>query len=222
MTSDVIAPPPVADEQRLLLPRVSWDFYRSMREELDRTGNGGVRLTFDRGALEIMVTGRLHEWSKKMLGKLVETLVYERHVPVCSGGSMTFQREDLLQGLEADDCWWIAHEPLLRGRQDYDPHTDPPPDLAVEVEITRPLLGKLGVYAALGVPEIWRFNGQTLRFWHRQADETYQPVEASVAFPFLRPEHLLPYLQIDDPTDETTRLHQFAEWLRGVAEDTSD
>lgn len=208
------AAPPLAGERRILIPRVSWEFYIAFRDELDRWGSRAVRLTYDRGSLEIMTTGRPHERYKKMLAKLVETLVYELHIAVASGGQMTLRREDLERGLEADDCWWIAHEAEMRGREDYDPHNDPPPDLALEIEITNPLLDKLGIYAELGVPEIWRCDGQRLEFWRRRDDASYRQVENSIAFPFLRPDHLLPYLRIDDDLDETTRLHRFAEWLR--------
>ena len=210
------AAPPIAGERRLLIPRISWDAYIALGDELERQGNRSVRLTYDRGSLEIMTTGRPHEWYKKMLGNLVVTLACERNIEVSSGGQMTFLREDLDRGLEPDECWWIAHEPEMRTRDDYDPYNDPPPDLALEIEISNPLLDKLGIYAELGVPEIWRFDGRALTFWGRQGDESYRQVENSVAFSVLRPEHLLPYLRIDDEVGETSRLRRFAEWLREV------
>ena len=206
--------PPLAGEQRVLIPRISWDAYVAFGDELARQNNRSVHLTYDRGRMEIMTTGVPHEWYKRMLTKLVDILVYELHIDVRSGGQMTFRRKDLKRGLEPDECWWIVHEPQMRTRDGFDPHHDPPPDLAIEVEISNPLLDKFSIYAELGVPEIWRFDGQQLRFWERKEDNSYQPVDTSIAFPFLRPEHLPPYLRINDQASETNRLHQFAEWLR--------
>ena len=206
--------PPVVGEQRILIPRISWDVYVALGDELDRQRNRSVHLTYDRGSLEIMTTSRPREWYKRMLTRLVDTLVYELNIEVSAGGQMTFRRKDRQRGLEPDEWWWIAHEADMRGRDDYDPHNDPPPDLAVEVEVTNPLLDKLGIYAELGVPEIWRFDGRQLTYWERQTDESYRQVENSVTFSFLRPEHLLPYLRIHDEEGETSRLHRVAEWLR--------
>lgn len=217
MATDTLAKtaaPPVAGEQRVLIPRISWDAYVAFGDELARQGSRSVHLTYDRGSLEIMTTSAPHERHKKMLAKLVEMYVYERNIEVCSGGQMTFRRKDLKRGLEPDECWWIAHERRMRTREEYDPLGDPPPDLALEVEISRPLLNKLSVYAALGVPEIWRFDGGQLGFWQRQNDDSYGPIENSVSFPYLRPEHLLPYLRLADELGETSRLRQFAESLR--------
>ena len=206
--------PPVAAERRVLIPRISWEAYVAFGDELARQDCRSVRLTYDRGSLEIMTTGAPHEWYKEMLGNLFVVMVYELGIEKRSGGQMTFRRKDLRRGLEPDRCWWIAHEQEMRTRDDFDPHNDPPPDLALEIEISNPLLNKVSIYAALGVPEIWRYDGQALRFWERRDDNSYRQVETSIAFPFLRPEHLLPYLRIDDEMGETRRLRQFAAWLR--------
>ena len=64
------------------------------------------------------------------------------------------------------------------------------------------------------VPEIWRFDGRQLRFLVLQADGTYHASLTSLAFPFLKSEHLQPYLSLDEQTDETSRIRQFVEWLR--------
>ena len=80
-----------------------------------------------------------------------------------SAGNMTFQREDLDRGLEPDDCYWIAHEPQMHNKLTWDPAIDPPPDLVLEIEISRSAQDRMGIYAALRVPEVWRFDGETLR-----------------------------------------------------------
>ena len=202
---------PIGGEERLLLTGISWDFYLRFCDELE---GRRVRLTYDRGNMEIMITKRPHEFYKKLLAKLVEQLVLELNIPISSGGSMTFQREDLQRGIEPDECWWIAHESQVRGVREFDARRDPPPDLAVEVEITSSLVNRVSIYAALRVPEIWRFDGTTLQFCVLQEDGNYRSHENSLAFPFLKPEHLTPFLQIDVDKDETTRIREFVSWLR--------
>lgn len=198
-------------EERLLLTGMSWDFYKRFCDELE--GRPSVRLTYSGGMLEIMVIKRPHEFYKKMLAKLVEQIIFVFNMPVASGGSMTFQREDLEKGFEHDECWWIEHEADVRGRGELDFRHDPPPDLAIEVEITSSLLDKVSIFAAIGVPEIWRFDGLNLRFLVLQDDGEYQESDNSRAFSFLKPEHLLPYLKMDNQLDETSRTRQFVDWL---------
>lgn len=213
----IAEPQVVKGEQRLLLTDISWQFYQAFGEELR---NRPIRLTYDRGRLEIMVTGRPHEWYRSMLGNLVYQTAIELNIPVSSGGSMTFQREDLKRGFEPDMCWWIAHEAEVRGRGELDFQHDPPPDLAIEVEITSSLVNRIGIYAALGVAEIWRYDGESLRFCLLEDDGAYHETESSVAFPFLKPAHLTPFLRLDDKVDETSRVRQFVAWLRDQQSDS--
>jgi Uma2 family endonuclease len=207
----VAAEPTVAGEERFLLEGVSWDFYLRCCEELqDRR----IRLTFNEGKLEFMITKAPHERHKKMLARMVEMMTYELDIAVESGGSMTIQRKDLLKGFEPDECWWIANEAAVRGKEEFDFRNDPPPDLAVEVEITSSLANRVGIYAAIGVPEIWRYDGKRLRFCLLQPDGEYLDCETSRAFPFLRPNDLMPFLSRDSKLDQTTRIRQFVEWFR--------
>jgi Uma2 family endonuclease len=198
-------------EERMLIREVRWDFYLAFCKEI---GERPLRLSYSDGMLEIMITKAPHEFYKKMLAKLIETIFLERDLPVRSGGSMTFQRADLEKGFEPDECWWIQHEADVRAKRKFDFRRDPPPDLAIEVEISRSLVDRVGIFAAMGVKELWRHNGKRLRFAVLQEDGTYRDQATSLAFPFLRPADLEPYLRIDDRTDETTRVRRFRDWLR--------
>lgn len=202
---------PLVGEERVLLSDISWDFYVLFCEEI---GERPIRLTYNEGLLEIMITKAPHEFYRKMLAKLIETVILEFNIPVRSGGSMTFQRNDLGKGLEPDDCWWIAHEAEVRCKDEFDFQRDPPPDLAIEIEISRSLANRVGIYAAIGVNELWRHNGTELRFCARQNDGTYEDRDKSLAFPFLGPTDLDSYLRLDDDIDETTRVLRFRDWLR--------
>ena len=208
--TEAVFPP----EQRFALGGIGWDFYLRCCEEIqDRR----VRLTYNEGKLEFMVTGSPHEFYKTMLAKLVEMMIFESDLPVRSGGSMTVQREDLQKGFEPDECWWIANESAVRGKRELDFTVDPPPDLAVEVEVTASLANRVGIYAAIGVPEIWRFDGRRLGFYVLGGDGQYTQQTNSSVFPLLKPENLLPHLDIQSDKDETARLKEFVQWLRATA-----
>jgi hypothetical protein len=86
--------------------------------------------------------------------------------------------------------------------------------VAIEVEMSHSLAGRIHIFAAMRVPEVWRYNGRVLRFCILDADGQYVDAEYSKAFPFLRPDLLQPYLALPDDEDETTRLRKYVNWLR--------
>src|SRR6516165_4477649 len=148
-----------APVQRVLLQGLGWHDYIQLGNILcDRPA---LRLTFDRGALEIMVTSREHEFFKVRLGRLIEILAEVFKFRIEPGGNMTFQREDLERGLEGDNCWWIEHEEQVRGRLTWDSAVDPPPDLLLEIEVSH--MARMAIYASLRVPQVWYFVGKSLR-----------------------------------------------------------
>src|SRR5262249_9991265 len=144
----------------------------------------------------------------------IEMLTYELGIAISSGGSTTFKRKDLKRGLEPDECYWIAHEQEVRGKKKIDLARDPPPDLAIEIDISRSSLDRASIYVALGVPEIWRFEGRTLRVYVRQASGRYRTTKTSAAFPFLPVQRLTPFLKLDPQRDETSQVREFVQWLR--------
>ena len=98
-------------EERFLITDISWDFYVRFCDEI---GERPLRLSYNNGMLEIMITKSPHEFYKTMLAKLIETIILELDIPVRSGGAMTFQRFDLEKGFEPDECWWITRESEVR------------------------------------------------------------------------------------------------------------
>jgi Uma2 family endonuclease len=199
-------------EQRLLLHDVGWESYLAIGNALcDRPA---LRMTYDRGSLEFMVTSSQHEIYKRLFSRLIEALTEECQKPIVTAGNMTFQREDLERGLEADDCFWIAQEPRMRGKLTWDPEMDPPPDLALEIEISRSALPRMTIYAALGVPEVWRFDGTHLRVELLQTDRTYAVAESSLCFPAIPVSEIVPFLQPSAELDSLSVLRSFRVWVR--------
>jgi Uma2 family endonuclease len=201
----------IPTEQRFVLSCVNWDAYVAFS---DRLGERHVRVTFDRGELELMTLSPEHERAKSLLARFVEALTEELDIDIASYGSMTCRREDLERGLEPDECYWIAHEALVRGRDEIDFDEDPPPDLALEVEISRSALNRMGIYARLGVPEVWRWDGQTLRICVLGPDGNYTERDRSVAFPFLPMAELVRFLTGGAGLSETKRVRSFRIWVR--------
>jgi Uma2 family endonuclease len=208
------APPRVRSrtpEQRFVLHNVSWQQYVTIGDALPDWP--GLRLTYDRGALEFMTTSQEHEIYKAWLGRLVETLAEELNLAILPCGSATFRKEELERGLEPDQCYWIAHERQMRGKLAWDPQSDPPPDLVLEIEVTRSALGRMGIYAALGVPEVWRFDGETLHV-HLLEGNGYRAADGSPTFPGVPVAGIVPFLRPSQELDYLGTVRAFRAWVR--------
>ena len=137
---------------RVLLRNISWQTYQALLKDVEE--QPGIRMTYDRGLLEIMTPLDPHESYKKLLGRFVEALTEELNVEIRSLGSRTCNREDLARGLEPDQCYYIQNEQVVWDKDQIDFHQDPPPDLVIEIDITSSSINRLELYADLGVPEV--------------------------------------------------------------------
>jgi Uma2 family endonuclease len=163
--------------------------------------------------MEFMTLSPEHEQRKHILGILVVELAVEMNIDIAGYGSMTCRREDLERGLEGDECYWIENEAKVRGRMDLDLEADPPPDLALEIEISRSALDRMGIYAALRVPEVWCWDGESLRVFLLTLQGTYEPSDRSRAFPFLPLTEFAAFLTRTD-ISETQLIRLFRQWVR--------
>jgi Uma2 family endonuclease len=201
-------------EQRFVFRDADWQTYQAFLEAL---GDRPVRLTYDRGRLELMTLSHGHERCSNLLGRFIEALTEELDMPAQSGGSTTFNREDLDRGLEPDQCYYLENEPKVRDKHEIDLSVDPPPDLAVEVDISRSSLNRMGIYAALGVPEIWRYDGETLQVYQLGPDGEYVQATRSRHFPFLPLEEVTAFLRRRTEMSETSLVRTFRAWVREQA-----
>jgi Uma2 family endonuclease len=210
-TATVSPPVPSHGNESVLLHGVRWSTYEALLEDLD---GRHIRLTYDDGSLEIMTISPRHEWSKKLIGRMIEAMTEELNIPIRSGGSTTFRNELKKKGLEPDECYWVANEPSVRGRADLDLEVDPPPDIAVEVEISTSALDRLGIYAALGVSEVWRSDGHQIMIAQLQEDGTYAHAAQSPSFPWLPLAELSRFLGASLTMGETGWIRSFRAWVR--------
>jgi Uma2 family endonuclease len=204
MTTTVLGAP----EQRVVMTGVSWATYERLLADLKDSSS--PRLTFDKGVLEVVSPSAEHEESNRTISLLVEVVAEEFGVDVRSLGSTTFRREDLEQGFEPDSCFYVQNEARMRGKREIDLTVDPPPDLIVEVDITSPSLQKLPLYARVGVPEVWRYDGERMTIY-RPAGGDYEVAEVSAVLPGVTVRDLTRFL-------EESRTQRRTLWLKGVRE----
>lgn len=150
-----------AAEARVILRGVSWETYERLLAE--HPESAGPRFTYDGGELEIMTLSIEHEHPNRRLAALVELILAEWDIDFFEAGSNTFKRADLAKGFEPDSCFYIRNVDAVRGKKRLALPGDPPPDLAIEIEVTEPLLPRLPIFAATGVPEIWCCDGAAIQ-----------------------------------------------------------
>lgn len=206
-----IAPSPPPREQRFLLTDVSWAFYEHLLRELN---DRPVRVTYDRGSLELMAPSYRHEVSGRTVGILAEVMAEEFDLPLKCAGSTTFRREDVGRGIEPDNCFYIANLQKILGKRRIDLSTDPPPDLAIEVDVSRSSLDRMGIYAALRVPEVWRWQDEQLRVHVLAANGEYEERPRSPTFPQVPLETLADFVRRSLDQDDITLRRDFRAWLR--------
>lgn len=208
------SPRPAGEEILFDVDGVSWESYESLRRDWDHTN---IRLTYDRGRLVAVSPLPRHDKIKKLMGRLAETAGLEKDVPVSSFGSTTWKRQELARGLEADECYYVRRESLVRGRHDIDLSSDPTPDLAIEVDITHHPADRLAIYAALDVTELWINDGKSTAFLELDAQRQYCPVARSGAFPFLAPGDIDRFLAMFVGSDENSVVRAFRDWLHTLS-----
>jgi len=198
-------------EQRVLLQNISWQLFESLLEEM---GEGrSTRLAYARGNLEFMTPLFEHEEGKRNIERAIDSLLEELGLEHRLAGSTTLKRPRSKAGKEPDSCYYIQNEARVRGKTNIDLETDPPPDLAVEIDITSSSIDKLSLYAALGVPELWRYDGTQMVFYQLQ-EEKYISCDRSVTFQFLPPTRVDEYLQECRSLGVMAALRQFRTWIR--------
>jgi Uma2 family endonuclease len=195
--------------QRLLLQDVTWQEFETILEELgDRRSS---RLAYDNGMLEIMMPLPEHEDDKEIVGDLIKALLEEFDIEFRSLGSTTFKKKQT-QGLEPDQCFYIQNEGAIRGKKRIDLSVDPPPDLAIEIDVTSRT--HPSIYEALGVPELWQFDQGKLQINVLQGG-SYALVAESPKFPSLPLCEVLPhYLAESKIIGRNKVLKAFRRWAR--------
>ena len=188
-----------------------WQGYRDVRRGL---GDSNVRVTYFRGRLQLMAApSRRHEKRKSVLGRFIETLMDEWGIAYEIAGALTVAREDLDLGFEPDESYWIKHVNQVSGSEEFNPYHDPPPDLIIEVEVTRKALGRMPIFATLGVPEVWCYSQEEGVRFHVLQSGSYAEKTVSPTFPLLPRTVLNEHLEKARATSCSEARRAWKEWL---------
>ncbi|PSB14238.1 Uma2 family endonuclease [filamentous cyanobacterium CCP1] len=205
MVATPLAPP----TEIIHLSGISWQTYETLLQELsDRR----LRLTYNRGTLEIMAPSPEHERFKKVTGRFVETIAEELDIRIEPLGSATFKRPKL-SGAEPDECFYFRNIDAVRGKKRLDLNNDPAPDLAIEIDVTSSSKNRLQVYADLGVAEVWIYDGESLSIQQLQ-NNAYVSSPTSQLFPNIPISGITGFLQQATTEDYLTLVKAFRTWVR--------
>ncbi|NJR23943.1 MAG: Uma2 family endonuclease [Richelia sp. CSU_2_1] len=205
MIAKTLSPP----EQIVELSGISWQTYETLLAEI---GDRPIRLTYNRGNLKIMAPSPEHERFKEVMGRFVETLAEELEVKIEPLGSTTFKRPEFL-GAEPDKCFYIQNISAIKGKKRIDMRQDPPPDLVVEIDITSRSQSSLQIYADLGVPEVWIYNGSWLKI-NRLENREYVECDRSLAFPSVAVLEIVRFLEQAETMDYLELVKAFRDWVK--------
>lgn len=197
-------------DSELILHGYSWEDYNELVDRLIEPG--GLRIAFDGSTLQIMTLSSTHEKLSALLEAMIRLLSLRLDIDVEAFGSTTVKLSKEMKGLEPDACYYVQRASEIGGRSEIDFAIDPVPDVAVEIDIHNVSLDKLPIYAALGLPEVWRFAGESFQFF-KLVNDAYEPVGSSVALPMLRPETLSNFLNRGRDEKQNAVLRDFESWL---------
>lgn len=198
-------------EMRRVLYGVTWEDYLKL---LDATPDLSLPHTYDEGTLEMMSPRKEHDWMAKLIARMIEAFALAVDLPIQSIGSTTLRAAKGGRGLQPDETYYLANEPRVRCKETYEPEKDPPPDLAIEVDVTSSCVPRMPVFAKIGVPEVWRIERGRVRFYRLKSKTKYETAERSVAFPFLKAADLMRFVRRRAELGENGVVREFVEWAK--------
>jgi Uma2 family endonuclease len=167
---------------------VSWDEYEELLEQVGEAK--GLRISYDNGSMQIMTISAEHEKYSEFIKRLMTVIQLRLRIDIPAFGSATMRKPRRAKGHEPDACFYVQTAPLIGNRVQIDFETDPPPDIVVEVDVHHDSRSRFPIYAALGVPEIWRYDAQVMTIYHLAEDTesgelNYVERDTSAALPML-------------------------------------
>ena len=195
---------------KVVLRDINWLTLETILEEWGE--KRASRIAYKQGILEIVTPLPEHEINKNYITNFIEILLEELDIEFCPLGSTTFKKEAMQQGIEPDNCFYIQNEAAIRGKKRIDLNVDPPPDLALEIEVTS--RSYPDIYAALGVPELWQFKQGQLTI-NLLEKGRYQPFARSMIFPQFNLVDVIPKFLSDCKSQGRNRtMKAFRRWVR--------
>jgi len=201
--------------QRVVLRDVSWEEFEAILQEL---GDRGIaRVAYCDGLLEIMSPSPEHEYFKETLGDAIKDMAETLELDYESYGSTIWRRQAKQAGLEPDNCFYFQNEAKVRGKLQFDLNQDPPPDLALEIDVSNQSLTRFPIYARLGVPELWCYDARTLKIY-RLHQEEYSEVQQSQIFPQLKISELPQLIEANRADGRLALRRSLRAWVKAQVE----
>jgi Uma2 family endonuclease len=208
----------ITPENRVVLKGVSWSTFKALLADVG--DDRAWRIAYDRGVLEIRMPLLEHEVPKGLIESLIEATADELEIEVMKAGSLTLEREDLTRAVEPDSCFYIQNEASVRGKRDIKLPEDLPPDLVIESDYTNSSINKDAIYAALGVPELWRYRRQSLQVY-QLVEGKYQKCDRSLAFPFLPVAEIPGFIEQSRTIGQRSAVRLFRQRIREILQSQS-
>ncbi|MBD2523207.1 Uma2 family endonuclease [Nostoc sp. FACHB-133] len=196
---------------RVMLYDISWEQFENLLKDLGE--HRAARLAYDRSTLEIITPLPEHEYYKEVISIAVQDIAEESAIDYDSYSSTTWKRESRMAGVESDNCFYFQNEAAIRGRLDLDLKQDPPPDLALEIDVTSKSLNRFPIYARLGVPELWCYDSGELKIYLLQNGEYVESVN-SLVFPTLAIRYLPELIEKNRANGRRAIRQAVREWVR--------
>jgi Uma2 family endonuclease len=200
-----------AGEERFVLRNVSWETYE--RLIADWQDQSHFRVFYDNGMMEIMSPSLKHEVYNRAISSAIDLMALDLNIDVINAGSTTLKLKRKKRGAEPDTCFYVRNEALMRGKTEVDLKTDPPPDVIFEVDISSGSVNKFLIYAAFGVPELWRYDGKNFRIYQLEG-RRYVEAGKSLTFPWLTAESLADFMQCARTKGQSAALRDFRDRLK--------
>lgn len=216
---DIVAQLP--EDASVTFHDVSWDEYEELLEQVGEAP--GLRVSYDNGSLHVMTISAEHEKYALFINSLIAGIRLRLRLNILAFGSATMRKRRRSKGNEPDACFYVQTAPLIGNRFQLDFETDPPPDIVVEIDVHHDSRPRFRVYEALGVPEIWRYNGKAMTIYQfvKAAQESepsaYVERDTSIALPMLTAHVLTEMLDRMRRDGELSALLAFDEWLQSQA-----
>src|SRR5258707_3984077 len=190
---------------------LSWHEYEEL---LDAVGEASwLRICYNERTLQVMSPSSKHEHVAKLIERLVDLLSIRQRIKILFYGSATLKKQSEQKGAEPDACFYVQTADVVGKKDQIDFNTDPPPDVVLEIDIHHESISKFPIYAACGVSELWRYDGEALTIYHLR-DGQYVLADASLALPILTSAVLTEFLARSPKEDQYDIVLAFEEWLK--------
>lgn len=199
------------DGAMLVVPQVAWDDYEYLLDELAEGPH--LRVSYDCGRLEIVSPSPEHGEYADFLNDLVRAYADAQDMELEKRGNATWKRKALEKGVEADACYYVQNAERIIGKRTIDLESDPPPDIVVEIDITRNSERKFPIYAALAVPEVWTYDGKKVQLYEL-SERRYVPILESRFLPRLTGQILADAIEVSKTRGQKTALNAFRRRIR--------